>query len=57
MMDYVNKVEGVRRDGQAKTLAKRDKNSGNFEGSSSRGLGRATLASKSFQFHYARLYR
>ena len=31
--DYVKKVEGVKRDGQAKALAKRAMNSGNFQGS------------------------
>uniref|UniRef100_M0ZWW8 'chromo' domain containing protein n=1 Tax=Solanum tuberosum TaxID=4113 RepID=M0ZWW8_SOLTU len=47
--DYVKKVEGVRRDGQAKVLAKRAKNSGNFQGSYSRGSGRPTLATKPIQ--------
>uniref|UniRef100_M1DA66 'chromo' domain containing protein n=1 Tax=Solanum tuberosum TaxID=4113 RepID=M1DA66_SOLTU len=42
--DFVKKVEEVRRDGQAKALAKRAKNSGNFQGSCSRGFGRPTLA-------------
>ncbi|WMV29883.1 hypothetical protein MTR67_023268 [Solanum verrucosum] len=37
---FVKKVEGVRRDGQAKALAKRAKNSGSFQGSHSRWSGR-----------------
>ncbi|WMV59252.1 hypothetical protein MTR67_052637 [Solanum verrucosum] len=48
--DFVKKVEGVRRDGQAKTLAKRAKNSGNFQGSYSRGSGKPMLAAKPIQF-------
>jgi len=47
--DYVKKVEGVRRDGQAKAWAKRAKNSGNFQGSYSKGSGRPTLAAKPIQ--------
>jgi len=47
--DYVKKVEGVRRDGQAKAWAKRTKNSGNFQGSYSKGSGRPKLAAKPIQ--------
>ncbi|KAH0765510.1 hypothetical protein KY285_001381 [Solanum tuberosum] len=47
--NYVKKVEGVRRDGQGKAWAKRDKNSGNFQGSYSKGFGRPTLAAKLIQ--------
>uniref|UniRef100_M1DT60 'chromo' domain containing protein n=1 Tax=Solanum tuberosum TaxID=4113 RepID=M1DT60_SOLTU len=47
--NFVKKVEGVRRDGQAKALAKRAKNSGNFQGSYSKGAGRPTLASRPIQ--------
>ncbi|KAH0773664.1 hypothetical protein KY290_010801 [Solanum tuberosum] len=47
--NYVNKVEGVRRDGQAKALAKRANNSANFQGSYSRVSGRPTLAAKPIQ--------
>uniref|UniRef100_M1DSW0 'chromo' domain containing protein n=1 Tax=Solanum tuberosum TaxID=4113 RepID=M1DSW0_SOLTU len=47
--DYVKKVEGVRRDDQAKALAKRAKNSGNFQGSYSRGSGRPSLVAKPIQ--------
>uniref|UniRef100_M1DSB7 'chromo' domain containing protein n=1 Tax=Solanum tuberosum TaxID=4113 RepID=M1DSB7_SOLTU len=47
--DYVKKVEGLRRDDQAKSLAKRVKNSGNFQGSYSRGSRRPTLAAKPIQ--------
>ena len=46
MIDYVNKVEGVKRDGQAKALAKRVKNFGNFQYSYARGSGRPTLEAK-----------
>uniref|UniRef100_M1DVA5 'chromo' domain containing protein n=1 Tax=Solanum tuberosum TaxID=4113 RepID=M1DVA5_SOLTU len=47
--NFIKKVEGVRRDGQAKTLAKRAKNSSNFQGSYSKGSGRPTLASRPIQ--------
>uniref|UniRef100_M1DQX7 Uncharacterized protein n=1 Tax=Solanum tuberosum TaxID=4113 RepID=M1DQX7_SOLTU len=47
--DFVKKVEGVRRDGQAKALAKRDENSGKFQGSYSRGSRRPTLAARPIQ--------
>jgi len=43
---FVKKVEGVRQDGQGKALAKKAKNSGNFQGSYSRGSGRPTLAAQ-----------
>uniref|UniRef100_M1DHC6 'chromo' domain containing protein n=1 Tax=Solanum tuberosum TaxID=4113 RepID=M1DHC6_SOLTU len=46
---FVKKVERVRRDGQAKELAKRAKNSDNFQGSYSRGSGRPMLAAKPIQ--------
>ncbi|WMV59720.1 hypothetical protein MTR67_053105 [Solanum verrucosum] len=46
---YVKKVEGVRRDGQAKALAKRANNSGKFQGSYSRGSRRPILAAKPIQ--------
>lgn len=49
MKDFVKKVEGVRRDGQAKALAKKSKNFGNFQGSYSRGSGRPTLAARPIQ--------
>uniref|UniRef100_M1D8E8 Uncharacterized protein n=1 Tax=Solanum tuberosum TaxID=4113 RepID=M1D8E8_SOLTU len=44
--NFVKKMEGGRRDGQAKALAKRGKNSGNFQGSYYRGSGKPTLAAK-----------
>uniref|UniRef100_M1DMS5 'chromo' domain containing protein n=1 Tax=Solanum tuberosum TaxID=4113 RepID=M1DMS5_SOLTU len=47
--DYVKKIEGVRRDGQAKAWEKRAKKSGNFQGSYSKGSGRPTLAAKPIQ--------
>ncbi|WMV08780.1 hypothetical protein MTR67_002165 [Solanum verrucosum] len=47
--DFVKKVEGVRQDGQAKTLAKMAKNSGNFQGSYSKGSEKPTLAAKPIQ--------
>ncbi|WMV33211.1 hypothetical protein MTR67_026596 [Solanum verrucosum] len=47
--NFVKKVEGVRRDGQAKALAKKAKNSGNFQGSYSKGSGRPTLAARPIQ--------
>ncbi|KAH0636396.1 hypothetical protein KY289_036311 [Solanum tuberosum] len=47
--DYVKKVEGVKRAGQAKVSLKRAKNSGNFQGSYSKGSGRSTLAAKPIQ--------
>ncbi|KAH0743175.1 hypothetical protein KY290_031168 [Solanum tuberosum] len=47
--DFVKKVEGVRRDSQAKALAKKAKNTGNFQGSYSRGSGRPTLAARPIQ--------
>ncbi|WMV14705.1 hypothetical protein MTR67_008090, partial [Solanum verrucosum] len=43
---FVKKVKGVRRDDQVKALAKKAKNSGNFQGSYSRGSGRPTLAAQ-----------
>uniref|UniRef100_M1DMD8 'chromo' domain containing protein n=1 Tax=Solanum tuberosum TaxID=4113 RepID=M1DMD8_SOLTU len=49
VIDFVKKVEGVRHDGQAKVLAKKAKNSGNFQGCYSRGLVRPTLASRPIQ--------
>ncbi|KAH0746358.1 hypothetical protein KY285_008015 [Solanum tuberosum] len=49
VIDFVKKVEGVRRDDQAKALAKRAKNSSNFQGSYSKGSGRPTLAAKPIQ--------
>ena len=56
MTDYVKKVEGVKRDGQAKALAKRAMNSGNFQGSYSRGSGQPTRGQANLVRH-ARLYR
>ncbi|WMV13843.1 hypothetical protein MTR67_007228 [Solanum verrucosum] len=47
--DFVKKVEGVRRDSQAKALAKKAKNPSNFQGSYSRGSGRSTLAARPIQ--------
>lgn len=47
--DLVKKVKGVRRDGQAKALAKKAKNTSNFQGSYSRGSGRPTLAARPIQ--------
>ena len=47
--DFVKKVEGVRRDGQAKALAKKAKNSGNVQRSYSRGSGRPTLPARPIQ--------
>ncbi|WMV08073.1 hypothetical protein MTR67_001458 [Solanum verrucosum] len=46
---FVKKVEGVRRDGQAKALAKKPKSTGNFHGSYSRGSCRPTLAALPIQ--------
>uniref|UniRef100_M1DDR0 'chromo' domain containing protein n=1 Tax=Solanum tuberosum TaxID=4113 RepID=M1DDR0_SOLTU len=46
---FVKKVEGVRREGQAKALAKKAKNSGNFQGSYSRDSGRPTPAARPIQ--------
>lgn len=46
---YVKKVEGVRRDGQAKALEKMARNSSNFKRTYSRGLGRTMLAAKNIQ--------
>lgn len=45
----IKKVEEVRRDGQAKALAKRAKTSSNFQGFYSRGLERQKLAAKQIQ--------
>ena len=39
MTDYVKNVEGVKRDGQARDLDKRDNSSQNFQGSYARGFG------------------
>lgn len=39
VIDYVKKVEGVKRDGQAKVLAKRAKNSRSVQSSYHRGSG------------------
>ncbi|WMV09159.1 hypothetical protein MTR67_002544 [Solanum verrucosum] len=47
--DFVKKVVGMRQDGQAKALAKTIKNSGNFQGSYSRGSGRPTIAANPIQ--------
>jgi len=47
--DFVKKVNGVRRDSHAKALAKRAKNSGNFQSSYSRESKRPTLAAKPIQ--------
>uniref|UniRef100_M1DSX7 'chromo' domain containing protein n=1 Tax=Solanum tuberosum TaxID=4113 RepID=M1DSX7_SOLTU len=47
--NFVKKVEGVRQDDQAKVLAKKAKNSGNFQGSYSRSSGRPTLAARPIQ--------
>ncbi|XP_049372615.1 uncharacterized protein LOC125837564 [Solanum verrucosum] len=44
--NFVKKVEGVRRDRQAKVFAKKAKSTGNFQGSYSRGSGRPTLAAQ-----------
>ena len=41
--NYVKKADGVRRDSQAKALAKRANTSCNFQASYSRGSGRPTL--------------
>ena len=46
MTDYVKKVERVKRDGQAKVLAKRAKNYGNFRDSYVKEYGRPTLIAK-----------
>ncbi|KAH0764699.1 hypothetical protein KY285_000570 [Solanum tuberosum] len=43
VIDVVKKVEGVRRDGQAKALTKKPKNTCNFHGSYSRGSGREAM--------------
>ncbi|KAH0741272.1 hypothetical protein KY290_034315 [Solanum tuberosum] len=47
--NFVKKVKEVRRDSQAKALAKKAKSSGNFQGSYSRGSGRPTLAARPIQ--------
>lgn len=49
MTDFVKKVKAVKRDGQDKALSNKAKNSGNFNGSYSRSLGRPTLASQTIQ--------
>lgn len=45
--NYVKKVEGLKRDVQAKKLAKRSKNSRIFQGSYVSGSGRTTFAANS----------
>ncbi|WMV49814.1 hypothetical protein MTR67_043199 [Solanum verrucosum] len=47
--DFLKKEKGVRRDGQAKALAKRAENSSNFQGSYSKGSRRLTLVAKPIQ--------
>ncbi|WMV13700.1 hypothetical protein MTR67_007085 [Solanum verrucosum] len=47
--DFVKTVEGVRSDGQAKALAKKAKNTGNFKSSYSRGSRRPTLVARPIQ--------
>lgn len=42
VINFVNKLEGVRRDGKAKALAKIDKKRSEFLGSYSRGSNRLT---------------
>lgn len=49
LKDYVKKVYRVRQDSQAKQLAKRPKNSSNFQGSYCRESGRPTLIIKATQ--------
>ena len=49
MTYHVRKVEGVRRDGQAKSLEKRAKTSRNFQGSYSRGSRRSMIEAKPIQ--------
>ncbi|WMV18839.1 hypothetical protein MTR67_012224 [Solanum verrucosum] len=46
LQDFVKKVEGVRRDGQAKALAKKPNRTCNFRGSYSRGSSRLTHAAQ-----------
>lgn len=47
-MTNVKKVEGVRRNGQAKVLVKRSKNAGIFQGSYTKGSERPTLMTKTW---------
>lgn len=49
MTDYVKNVEGVKRDGQARDLDKRDNSSQNFQGSYARGSSLPTLTAKPIQ--------
>ena len=49
MTNSVKKVEGMKRDDQDKAFPKRTMNSGNFQGSYSRGSGQPTLAAKPIQ--------
>ncbi|XP_055803491.1 uncharacterized protein LOC129872558 [Solanum dulcamara] len=47
--DFVKKVESVRKDGQAKILAKRPKNAYDFQSSYSRGSDRPVIAARPIQ--------
>uniref|UniRef100_M1DTU6 Uncharacterized protein n=1 Tax=Solanum tuberosum TaxID=4113 RepID=M1DTU6_SOLTU len=54
--DYVKKVEGVRRDGQAKAWAKRAKNSGLLSRFLFQGVRKTNACSQANSIRYARLY-
>lgn len=45
---YIKRVEGVKREGQAKELSKRANSYGNFQGSYTRGSGRVALRPSQF---------
>lgn len=46
VIDYVKKIKGVQQLGQAKALAQRSKNAGNFSGSYSKGSSQQVYSTR-----------